>query len=1370
MALQGKTTVIKRGNTADNNLLLGAKGEIVVNETTKSLRVHTGTRGGTELLRSDMANLDTGVSSVLDFNGARLRDIGSPVASTDAATKAYVDAHGGGGGGSSTLEGLSDVALGGTITSGELLKYDGSAWINSTISLSDLSDSSTVATKTYVDTEIGALGTASTYDVGTGPNNVVKLDGSSKLPAVDGSLLTGVNISGGLLASNNLSDLSNSATARSNLGLGTVATLNSNAVLQVSNNLSELTSTAGTARSNLGLGNVATLSTGMSSGEVPLAQNVAILTDGKISGLVLPTDVITTTGLSALKDVANGIAGLDSDGHLASSVLPDLAITHVSSGLLADRPAATVDNTGDVYIATDTSQTFISTGSDWSEILNLNSASIADLIGDMDNVKLSFGAIVNSESAAWVGFDSTNYLDSGTDLKTSLEALDTQIKTNSDALLNVLTTSSTLNDLSGVIISGSPNGKFLKNNGTDWVDNVIDHSDVNGLGSSALKTAGTSANNVLLLDNNGEFSGSLITDSSVTSSKISGNIPVAIVSGLGTSATLDVGTTANKVVQLNGSAQLPAVSGVNLTGITASQVSGISGTYAPLASPALTGTPTAPTASPGTSTTQIATTAFVQSEAYTDTDAVAAVNYALANGYNITISGTVNITGTATASTQSANDSSTKVATTEYVQNELSAMLLNDLSDVVITGTPSNNQVLKYDTGTSKWVNGTSSASVSNLDDIGDVATGGAVDGDILKYDGSHWVNKKPSIALNYVALTDASITLASGKYYVYSSATDTTQKNILTLPSNGIISNTGGETIYVSIVDSIADTNNNYVLKAGTNTRIIYEDVILAESAELALSSTGLYTITHVIRDGEKRYYVTLNKSVSSNSSYTDSDAVDALVNALDDTNITYTLSSGQILSSINTSSISNNKLIHSSITIGSSSISLGGTLALSGLSFDGTTLSVNSISLDGLSDVALGTLSTGQVLKYNGTSWVNGTDNTGGGVSLSGNNTFTGENSFTGTLILGSLATATTPPENDSTTAVATTEYVQTELSAITLNDLSDVLVGGLLSNEILKWNGSNWINGSIASTDLSDSDNIPRLDASNIFTNDLTIQNNVSTPIATSDVYLYVRYGNYSLSDGEIFYVFSTTDGGATRKVLPFTLMQDTGVNYLQEDNIFAYKRYKSAFATTYNNASNKPNASIGFEAGTTYYIEGSTTWDDTGTPNDIEVFFSTSSTATPTWTKLFPDDGGNATPPLVKTYEIVLESALTPVSLNSIVSITNRPNSIITSSDMVVLDKDTGNIVSNGYIQLKQQNSHPSTVADHAHVYAKVDVSDTEIYVQDSAGNNTRLSSHNEEGEWEYYSYNKRTGKSIRINMEKMIRTLEAITGEKFIIEE
>lgn len=59
----------------------------------------------------------------------------------------------------------------------------------------------------------------------------------------------------------------------------------------------------------------------------------------------------------------------------------------------------------------------------------------------------------------------------------------------------------------------------------------------------------------------------------------------------------------------------PTGDGSALTGITQSQVSGLVAALAllaPLASPALTGTPTAPTATGGTNTTQVATTAFVQ--------------------------------------------------------------------------------------------------------------------------------------------------------------------------------------------------------------------------------------------------------------------------------------------------------------------------------------------------------------------------------------------------------------------------------------------------------------------------------------------------------------------------------------------------------------------------------------------------------------------------------------------------------------------------------------------------------------------------------------------------------------------------------------
>jgi len=76
-----------------------------------------------------------------------------------------------------------------------------------------------------------------------------------------------------------------------------------------------------------------------------------------------------------------------------------------------------------------------------------------------------------------------------------------------------------------------------------------------------------------------------------------------------------------------------------------------------IASPALTGTPTAPTASLGTNTTQIATTAFVAS--------------GLALKANIASPA---LTGTPTAPTASQGTNTTQIATTAFVASELSAL------------------------------------------------------------------------------------------------------------------------------------------------------------------------------------------------------------------------------------------------------------------------------------------------------------------------------------------------------------------------------------------------------------------------------------------------------------------------------------------------------------------------------------------------------------------------------------------------------------------------------------------------------------------------------------------------------------------------
>jgi hypothetical protein len=77
------------------------------------------------------------------------------------------------------------------------------------------------------------------------------------------------------------------------------------------------------------------------------------------------------------------------------------------------------------------------------------------------------------------------------------------------------------------------------------------------------------------------------------------------------------------------------------------------------------------------------------------------------------------------------------------------------------------------------------------------------------------------------------------------------------------------------------------------------------------------------------------------------------------------------------------------------------------------------------------------------------------------------------------------------------------------------------------------------------------------------------------------------------------------------------------------------------------------------------------------------------------------------------------------------------------------------------------SDPSSVANNAHIYAKDEASSAEVFVSDEAGNVTKISPHNEDGDWEYYSRNTKTGKTVRINMEEMIRDIEKLTGKSYI---
>jgi fibronectin-binding autotransporter adhesin len=117
----------------------------------------------------------------------------------------------------------------------------------------------------------------------------------------------------------------------------------------------------------------------------------------------------------------------------------------------------------------------------------------------------------------------------------------------------------------------------------------------------------------------------------------------------------------------------------------------------------------------------------------------------------------------------------------------------------------------------------------------------------------------------------------------------------------------------------------------------------------------------------------------------------------------------------------------------------------------------------------------------------------------------------------------------------------------------------------------------------------------------------------------------------------------------------------------------------------------------------------------------------------------------------------------ISLNG-----NKIFTAISNSDIDIDPAGTGSVNMRAHVILQNQSGDPSGVTDASHIYAKDDTT-SEVYVRDEAGNVTKISPHNNNGEWEYYSRNIKTGKVMRVNMERMVRKLEEITGETFIEE-
>jgi len=143
------------------------------------------------------------------------------------------------------------------------------------------------------------------------------------------------------------------------------------------------------------------------------------------------------------------------------------------------------------------------------------------------------------------------------------------------------------------------------------------------------------------------------------------------------------------------------------------------GAKAGLSSPTFTGTPAAPTAAANTNTTQIATTAYVQGELTDMAPKAAPAFTGTATGANLTLSGTLTVNGTTTT----VASTNTTITDNLIELNSGASSNANDSGILIERGSTGDNAIIAWDESADKFVVGTTTGTASSTGDI-TIATG----------------------------------------------------------------------------------------------------------------------------------------------------------------------------------------------------------------------------------------------------------------------------------------------------------------------------------------------------------------------------------------------------------------------------------------------------------------------------------------------------------------------------------------------------------------------------------------------------------------------------------------------------------------------
>jgi hypothetical protein len=295
----------------------------------------------------------------------------------------------------------------------------------------------------------------------------------------------------------------------------------------------------------------------------------------------------------ANKNVANGYAGLGADGKLISSQLPSITINNTFVTASQAAMLALTVETGDIAVRTDLNKSFILKGvnptllEDWQELLTSTSAvtTVTGALVDNTDVK---NPIVNTPTLQQVlNKNAVASFDSGK-ININLFEKDVEDPSESERFLNFQKKDG---DEIKTISMGVAGTYIVSANNIaqTYLQMMI-------AGSSFMLTKSTGSGRMSKIRFKDPVSDSFIN---FPAPAVSGDYTLALKEEI-TKSSVGLGNSDN-TTDLNKPISTATQEALNLK--------------ASLASPPLTGIPTAPTATVGTNTTQIATTAFVMANA-----------------------------------------------------------------------------------------------------------------------------------------------------------------------------------------------------------------------------------------------------------------------------------------------------------------------------------------------------------------------------------------------------------------------------------------------------------------------------------------------------------------------------------------------------------------------------------------------------------------------------------------------------------------------------------------------------------------------------------------------------------------------------------